>query len=94
MGRYFIKQLCYKMKYNSFGKMCTNLVNDIDHSITCSYPYAFLGMQEPFSLDKIPELDLNLLNQIPLLIGSLSWVERRLPMLIFFFYYCCYCSHS
>ena len=74
--------------------MCTNLVNDIDHSITCSYPYAFLGMQEPFSLDKIPELDINLLNQIPLLIGSLSWVERRLPMLIFFFCYCCYCSHS
>ena len=94
MGRYFIKQLWYEMKYNSFIKMCTNLVNDIDLSITYAYLYPFIRMQELFILDKIAQLDLNLLNQIPLLIGSLSWVERRLPMLIFFFYYCCYCSHS
>ena len=48
MGRYFIKQLWYEMKYNSLIKMCTNLVNDIDHSITYAYLYPFIRMQEPF----------------------------------------------
>ena len=43
---------------------------DIDHSITYAYLYPFIRMQEPFILDKITQLDLNLLNQIPLLIHS------------------------
>ena len=45
-------------------------MNDIDHSITNAYIYPFIRMQEPFSLDKITQLDLYLLNQIPLLIHS------------------------
>ena len=51
MGRYFIKQLWYEMKYNSLIKMCTNLVNDIDHSITYAYLYPLIRMQ-PFYFGK------------------------------------------
>ena len=50
----------------------TNLTNNLDHSIKFAYFYPFIRIQEPFSLDKISQLDLNLLNQIPLLIGSFS----------------------
>ena len=71
INRYFIKQLRYKMKYGSFSKMCTNLINDLDHSIKFTYFYLFIRIQEAFNLDKISQLDLNLLNQIPLLISSL-----------------------
>ena len=59
------------MKYGSFSKMCTNLINDLDHSIKFTYFYLFIRIQEAFYLDKISQLDLNLLNQIPLLISSL-----------------------
>ena len=72
INMYFIKQLCYKMRYSSFSKICTtNLNNNLDHSIKFAYFYSFIRIQEPFTLDKISQLDLNLLNQIPLLIGSL-----------------------
>ena len=65
-------QLWYKMRYSTFSKMCTtNLINNLDHSIKFAYFYPFIRIQERFSLDKISQLDLNLLNQIPLLIGSL-----------------------
>ena len=73
INRYFIKQLWYNMRYSSFRKMrTTNLTNNLDHSIKFAYFYPFIRIQEPFSLDKISQLDLNLLNQIPLLIGSFS----------------------
>ena len=68
IDRYFIKQLWtlwYKMNYSSFSKMCTNHNNYLDHSIKCAYFYPFIRIQEPFSLDKISQLDLNLFNQIP-----------------------------
>ena len=90
MGRYFIKQLRYEMKYNSFIKMCTNLVNDIDHSITYAYLYPFIRMQEPFILDKITQLDLNLFNQIPLLIPfskNNTIINPLLGMYIFFLFW-------
>ena len=88
MGRYFIKQLWYEMKYNSFIKMCTNLVNDIDLSITYAYLYPFIRMQEPFILDKITQLDLDLLNQIPLLIPFSKNNTIINPLLgIFFFFF-------
>ena len=88
MGRYFIKQLWYEMKYNSLIKMCTNLVNDIDHSITYAYLYPFIGMQETSILDKIIQLDLNLLNQIPLLIPFSKNNTIINPILgIFFFFF-------
>ena len=72
INRYFIKQLWYKMRYSSFSKMCTTkLINNLDHSIKFAYFYPFIRIQEPFRLGKISQLDLNLLNQNPLLIGSL-----------------------
>ena len=37
MGRYFIKQLRYRMKFISFSKMCTNLINNLDHSFKYAY---------------------------------------------------------
>ena len=51
--------------------MCTDLISDLDHSIKFTYFYLFIRIQEAFNLDKISQLDLNLLNQIPLLISSL-----------------------
>ena len=54
INRYFIKQLCYKMRYSSFSKICTtNLNNNLDHSIKFAYFYSFIRIQEPFSLYKI-----------------------------------------
>ena len=49
--------------------MCTILVNDIDYAITYAYLYPFIRIPEPFILDKITQLDLNLLNQINPLLG-------------------------
>ena len=84
INRYFIKQLWYKMRYSSFSKICTtNHINNLDHSIKFAYFYSFIRIQEPFSLDKISQLDLNLLNQIPLLIGSLFvWDAVFFPSII------------
>ena len=47
------------------------MINDLDHSITFADLDHFIRLQEHLSLNKSSLLDMSLLNQIPLLIGSL-----------------------
>jgi hypothetical protein len=55
--------------------MCTTIIlecnNDLYRSITYADLEHFIRLQEHLSLDMISLLDMNLLNQILLLIGSL-----------------------
>ena len=52
------------------------MINDLDH---------FIRLQKHLSLNESSLLDMNILNQIPLLIGSLfGWRDDALRMLIFF----------
>jgi hypothetical protein len=60
------------------------MINDLDHSITFADLDHFIRLQEHLSLNKSSLLDMSLLNQIPLLIGSLFGWRYALRMLIFF----------
>ena len=60
------------------------MINDLDHSITFADLDHFIRLQKHLSLNKSSLLDMSLLNQIPLLIGSLCGWRYTLRMLIFF----------
>jgi hypothetical protein len=58
--------------------------NDLYHSMTYADLEHFITLQGHLSLDMISLLDMNLLNQIPFLIGSLLGWRMLYGMLIFF----------